>query len=266
MKKQYFLLCTIVLACILVHAQELKTKKKWDQFSTEIFQIDKKSKLKQGTYLKIKTTDQDTLMYGQYLNDSITGVWTYFDMNNQPRIKYDYSKNNCLWTSELINKPDTFPVRNGSSFNFAQLDRPPIYLGFIKEVELILSQIKLPVSLMEKGESLFCTADFVVTKDGKIAEVQTKDIDNYEIRSKVNEAFKEIKGHWLPGILSGSPVDTKLYVVFDIGPAGIVKKLPKKPYVLNISINYLGVKTDRVTSTQVVGIKNGNIGPSNAHR
>jgi hypothetical protein len=238
-------------------AQELKTKKNYSQYYTDIYQVEKQSKLKLGTYHKIHNQSKDTLVTGQYENDSVTGVWTYFSKGNQPYLKYDYSIDSCLWISELENKPDTFPVRISNDFEFAKLDRPPFYIGFKNELEMFFAnRIKLPLSLMENGANALYMASFVVSKEGNLGEIQAEKMENNQFREAVLEAFKEINGKWLPGIMNGNQVDTKLYVIFDISPAGQEPKVTKKPYVLNIDIRYFGTK--RAVSTRIVSTSGSN--------
>ena len=261
--KQNILIGILLSAFFFVNGQELKTKKVNDQFFTEIFQIDKKSKQKQGTYIKINSSNKDTLVCGQYQNGSSSGVWTYYHPNNKPYIKYNHSNDSCLLLSEHVNKPDTFPVRLGDKFDFAKLDRPPLYIGFSKELErLFASRIRIPVFMMERGESVTSIASFVVSKEGKLAEIQTGDIGDKQIRRQVIETFKEINGKWLPGIMAGNEVDTKFYLAISIGPNWGVKQLPEKPYVLYVTVRYFGVQK-RVTVTGVVRSSGSGFGPSN---
>lgn len=247
-----FFVGVLLSGYLITQGQEYKTKKVQRQVFTEIFQIEKKSKQKMGSYLKTHNLSNDTLVIGQYINDSIAGVWSYFDLGNKPYMKYDYSNDSCLWISELANKPDTFPARIRNNFGFAKLDRPPLYIGFRKELHILFSSgVKIPVPMMEKGEKVVYIASFIITKNGEIDEINTEKIENKQIRDDVLEMFKALKGKWLPGIYNGIQVDTKLYVIFDIGPVDLVTELQKKPYIINIGIKYFGVKTTRVTTREV---------------
>ncbi len=243
--RTFFLIGILLSVCLLVHGQELKTKKITGQHFTEIFQVDKQSKQKLGTYLRIQNINKDTMIMGQYLNDSKAGVWTFFDLKDQPYMKYDYSLDSCLWISELVNKPDTFPVRIGNDFKFAKLDRPPLYIGFSKEPEIaFINSIKVPIDVMENGKSLLFIANFVINTAGEIIEVNTNDIQNPQIRSAVEMTFQKNKWKYLPGLLDGKPVDTRLFLVFDIGPIDQEQNIPTKAYVMKINIQYFGVKRE----------------------
>jgi hypothetical protein len=250
-----FLLSILLSVFLSGKAQELKTKKQQDQVFTEIFQVNKKNKQKHGSYLKIHSQNKDTLVKGQFLNDSMVGVWTYFDLRNEPYMKYDRSIDSCLWVSEFACRPDTFPIRVRTNFGFAQLQRPPVFIGPSKEmVFTFISDIKPPMTIILPKRSLIGMISFVVSKSGEIVEVNVDKIDNSEIRLAVKNIFKTHKWKFIPGLYDGNPVDTKLYVVLDVSPIGMSQEVPYKPYVTNIHIQYFGVKTTRSLGTQVMNV------------
>lgn len=257
-----FITAFLLFVFILAQSQELKKKKIQGPVYTEVFQISKESKKKQGDYLKILNFSKDTLIKGNFENDSVTGVWTYFDQDNQPRLKYNFSTDSCVWISEMASKPDTFPVRLHEKFGFARLDRPPLYIGFFNDPAMIfVENIKPPVEIMEKGESVLEIASFVVNKNGDIAEINTEEIKNSSLRFAVEKAFRINKLRYLPGLLNGQTVDTKLFVVLDIGPGGTSQMVPKKPYAIHVDLKYFGIKRIQVVSTsRVSGYGGSNIG------
>lgn len=248
-----FILAILLSSYLIGNSQELKTKKQQDEAFTEVFQIDKKTKQRHGSFVKLSSQSNDTLVVGQYANDSILGIWTYYDSKNEPYLKYDHTRDSCLWVSKLACKPDTFPIRVKKNFGFAQLDRPPLYLGFRKELDVrFASQLKAPVEIMKKQETLTGMATFVVTREGKISEIETEKIEDKQLKAEVDRTFKAFEGNWLPGIYNGQKVDTKLYVFFQISPAGV--ELPKsdKPYISTIGISYFGYTETKVMQTRVV--------------
>lgn len=241
--KAFFFSALMLFGVFISTAQELKTKKIQGPVYTEIFQINKETKKKQGEYLQILNFSKDTLKKGSFTNDSISGVWTYFDRNNQPRLKFDYSADSCIWLSEIALKPDTFPIRLGNEFGFTRLDRPPVYIGFYNEPAMKFEEnIKIPVEFMESGDAILGIASFVVNKKGEVTEINTDEIENSQFRFAVEKTFRTVKWKYLPGILNGQPVDTKLYLVLDVGPGSVNQVIPKKPYATYVKIGYFGVK------------------------
>ena len=257
-----FIAAFLLFVFILVQAQELKKKKIQGPVYTEVFQINKETKKKQGDYLKILNFSKDTLVKGNFENDSVAGVWTYFDKNNHPRLKYNFSTDSCVWISEMASKSDTFSVRIGKNFGFTRLDRPPLYIGFFHDPAIIFQEnIKPPIEMMEKGESVLEIASFIVNKNGNIAEINTEEIKNSSLRFAVEKAFRINSLRYLPGILKGQPVDTKLFVVLDIGPGGSTQMIPKKPYAIHVDLKYFGIQRTQVVRTSRVSSYGGsNIG------
>ena len=76
MKITYFVL--ILFLSLNGFSQELKSKKMVTNQFVETFTVDKKSKLKNGNYLKISAITKDTLATGNYRDDLKTGIWKYF--------------------------------------------------------------------------------------------------------------------------------------------------------------------------------------------
>jgi len=263
--KTYFITTLLLFVFILAQAQELKNKKIQGPVYTEVFQINKETKKKQGNYLKILNYSKETLVKGNFESDSVAGVWTYFDRDNQPRLKFNYSVDSCVWISEMASKRDTFPVRLGENFGFAYLDRPPLYIGFFNDPAMIIqNSIKPPVEILQKGESVLEIASFVVNKNGEIAEINTDEIKHSWLRFSVEKALRLSDLKYLPGILNGKPVETKLYVVLDIGPSGTNQVIPKKPYAIHVNLKYFGItRTQMVSTTRVSSYGGSNIGGNN---
>lgn len=248
-----FFLAILLSSNIIGKAQELKTKRQQDEAFTELFQIDKKTKQRHGSFLKLSSQSNDTLIVGQYSNDSISGIWTYYDLKNEPYLKYDHTNDSCLWISDLASQPDTFPIRVKKNFGFGQLERPPLYIGFRKELDVrFASRLKPPVEIIKKEETLTGMATFVVTREGKISEIETEKIEDKQLKAEVDRIFKAFEGNWLPGIYNGQKVDTKLYVFLQISPAGVELPNSDKPYISTIGISYFGYTETKVMQTRVV--------------
>ena len=76
MKITYFVL--LLFLSLNGYSHELKAKKMVTNQFVETFTVDKKSKLKNGNYLKISAMTKDTLATGNYRDDLKTGIWKYF--------------------------------------------------------------------------------------------------------------------------------------------------------------------------------------------
>lgn len=260
-----YLFSTLVFFTIFIsNAQELKTKKVQGPVYTEIFQINKETKKKQGEYLQILNFSKDTLAKGSYSNDSISGVWTYYYMNNHPYMKYDHSARVLQWVLEMASLPDSFLVRSQNGFVRTLVDRPPLFLGFQKQQSLeFANNIKLPGYLMEKGFSKLFKASFVVNKTGNIVEVDTDGIDVKEIRFWIDKVFRTNRWKYLPALMDGKPVDVKFFLLLDIGPSGPLPEITSKSDEILAHFRYFGIKR---TIGSVSGAGNYGIGRNEPHR
>lgn len=136
--KQIGLILIFLFLSPVLNGQELKTKKQVYNLSTEIFQVQKKTKKREGSYFEFLNASNDTLIKGQYHNNEKTGTWTFYDSGGQPFLVYNYSNDSCLWVDPHICRKDSFPVWDGNGFKFKLLDRPPLYLGHRQEFKIHL--------------------------------------------------------------------------------------------------------------------------------
>jgi len=209
----------------------------------EIFTIDKKSKLRIGEYLKIDTKSSDTLILGTYKDDLKTGIWNYNSKDSKPWISYDYDKKVLSRLSDQISKSDSFSIRKNDTFISEKVDSPPLYIGYKDEVMNTLgSNIRPPVQILETGKPVVAVASFVVDIKGNTKGFQILKTSSKDINSSIFEAFKKLDGEWSPAIFNGQPVDSEVFIVFDIKPMGVSSIIPKIPNSIVVQVLYYGVK------------------------
>lgn len=245
-----------IFISFILCGQELKTKKETYNLSTEVYQVQKKTKEREGSYFEFLNSTNDTLIKGQYHNNEKIGIWTFYDIENQPFLKYDYSKDTCLWVEQLICKKDSFPILAGDDFKFALLDRPPLFLGYRHEFKThLVKDYRIPINVLQSKQKFNYTLSFVVSKMGTVESLQFKDKPNQQI----SDLIMETNHNWIPGILNGKPVDTKLYVIYRIGPSNEIMNLPESPLLIRADIGYLELIVEKrlerinVTGTNRIG-------------
>jgi hypothetical protein len=222
--------------------QNVKTRKQKYILTTEIYQIDKKTKKREGKYFEIWNSSNDTLIKGQYRNDAKNGLWTFFDKGKSPFLVFNFDKDSCCWVDPNICRRDSFPVREGQGLRFAVLDRPPLFLGYRHEFENYLRDgLKLPVYIMQNGQRINITVSFVVGKSGEVKDLEIIG----ELKKEVTNLILGTDHKWLTGTLNGVPVETQLYAIFTIAPATEVQKLPATSYLTRVYYPYFGVTTTR---------------------
>jgi hypothetical protein len=254
----------IALFFLPSYAQEFKTKKVITGKYLEIFTIDKKSKLKNGEYLKIDSDSKDTLTNGTFRDDLKTGIWRYrrySSKGTQPWITYDYDKNILTRISDQTSKVDSFMIRKGDSFVMEKVDATPVYLGFKDELKSTLEMnFRVPTGIAEQGSSVVSIASFNIDIDGKMKNLQIVMSSSKDVNANILEAFKMFESEWSPAIFHGQPVESKIYAIFDIKPKGTSSVVAMNPNAILIDCQYSRVVRQvvgRVVKVKVVPYGNG---------
>jgi len=232
-------------------AQELKTKKISTENYIELFTVEKNSKLKDGAYLKIDRNTKDTLISGNYRNDLKVGIWKYNSTGAQPWIAYDYDKNKIIQISDQLSKIDSFMIKKDDVFVFEKVDAPPVYLGFKDELKNTLGMsVKVPITIMTGQLSVISIASFTVDKNGKMKDFEIAQTLSDEVDSNIRSALKKLDGEWSPAVYNGQPVESIVFVVFEIKSREAPSGMPKISNAIEVQFNYFGVT--RTVTTKVV--------------
>jgi hypothetical protein len=241
----------IGLFFISSYAQELKTKKISNDFYSEIFTIDKESKIKNGAYVKISLKNKDTLISGTYRDGIKTGIWKFNDADGQPWISYDYNKKILDKVSGQLSNTDSFLIKKDDAFILEKVDCPPVYLGFKNEFGDFSFNFHIPVEIMQEGTSIFSIASFIVDKSGKMKDFEIVVPSTDELNIRIQNAFKKIDGEWTSAVFRGQPVESMVFVVFDIKHKdAAVSTIPKVSNAIIVKMEYYGV-TYKKSSTVV---------------
>jgi hypothetical protein len=244
-----FLIC---LMCLPVAAQKKIMENNYN-FSTSSYTIDRQSKLKEGKYVKIRNSNHDTLVTGQYENDRKVGLWKYRSSGNKNYITYNYDSKSAEYLDPAISKVDSFLTIEGSNgmFFLNKVDSPPIYLGFPGEIKVLLARnINLPVTEMQRGLEGSTTASFVISRTGAISNIKIERSLNRTFDKIVLDAIKLIDSEWIPAKVNNIPTDAKINVLVRVSNSKKLSKPKDQPYEIVILQTYSGVRTKRsVTGT-----------------
>lgn len=236
------------------YSQNLKTKKKTSQFSKEIYQIDKKSRDRNGFYYKISTISMDTLVIGNYLNDEKTGLWTYNKMNGEKYIEYNYnSKTITALHSKALESDSTYIIRD-NEFVFDKVDYPQIYLGFEGEAPFhIAASIRLPLYILKNEITGSSISSFVVDENGKIRDLKIEFSLSKELDKQILAEIKKLEGEWIPASKNGKAIASKIMFIIDVQRISFndKKTSPNKekdlPYLWKAGLGYSSETT--ITTT-----------------
>lgn len=244
---KFIIVIILAALCQPLFSQELRSKKVSSRFYTEIFQVDKKSKQRNGEYLKKKIDTKDTLVTGNYKEDVKKGIWTYFGKQKKDWLSYDYDKKALVQIPESISKVDLFLIGTDGNFALEKVDSPPVYLGYEKEIRHILAQnFRMPGELMVSGFAGTLVSSFIVDRNGKMTGFKVEKNSEKELNTSMLDAFNWIKGEWLPARANGQAVDSKILVIYEITAPGIPDTYESTQNIYVVHISYFGVKRTQV--------------------
>jgi protein TonB len=233
----------ICFSCLFGSAQKSDKNQKEikDQYYTCKYTIDKKSKLKDGEFIQIKNSTQDTLVIGQYKNDQKAGLWKYKTSGNKDYILYNYDKKSVEYLAPAISKVDSFLViepSNGIYF-LNKVDSPPVYLGYNGEMKTMMNKnLIVPAEEGQRGVNGVSTASFVIDTTGRISEIMIERSLSKSIDKMLINAIKMIDGEWVPAKVNNVPVNSKMNVLVYIHGPGNYPKFKEKPYEIVRDLTY----------------------------
>lgn len=224
------------------YSQELKIIKKNSPDYSEIYSVDKKTKRKDGAYLKLNKLTKDTLVSGNYSNNIKSGLWKYYDKSKNIYLTYNFENKYLNRLSPKISETDSFFIKKDSLFVLEKVDSPPIYLGYKDEFRITLSDnLILPVEIIENKITGFCVCTFVVDEQGKMKDIQIEKSLNKKFGKNIIQTLEAINGDWIPAYLNGKPIESKMYLFFEVSQNDKKRNFIEKPYLLVFYYYTLGI-------------------------
>ncbi|WP_282015309.1 energy transducer TonB [Marinifilum flexuosum] len=182
----------------------------------EIYQVDKKSKIKEGFYYVVNTRTKDTLVTGEYLNNKRIGIWKFYKKDSTPHLEYDYDRNQ-LASYNSGNRIDSTFIKKGDKYVLDKVDNPQIYIGFENQAEFdMIKKIKLPTELMEKHKSGSCLYSFIISKEGILKDITIEQSINKNLDKNAIKTIKELNYKWEPARQNGKPIDSKSFLLIEV--------------------------------------------------
>jgi len=250
-----FIICLLILGLSTKgYSQAIETKKVTSGIFKEIYSVEKKTKIKSGTYVKIGKLSKDTLIVGQYQNNQRSGVWKYFSEGNKLWMSYDFDKKAFALIPDEIKNLTQFNVSNGSEYTEQKVDNPPIYLASKKEIEFRISSELVPsADIVVNSKSGLCVARFVIDKTGHLKDIVPEVMMSYAIFPQIKLIMEDLKEPWIPAKMNGQEVDSQYILVLDIKPEG--KPLfEDNPKCIVVHYNYLSKIIRRTVSLGTVTV------------
>jgi len=252
-------LISLFLLPVFAQKSDKKIKEVKDDFFVSSYTINKKSKIKDGDYFKIKRSPYDTLVTGHYSNDQKSGLWKFRSKGSKDYISYNYDTHTIEYLSPEISKIDSFYTISESNglYLLNKVDSPPVYLGFKGEIKDVLNRnIAVPVEDCERGIKGVCTASFIIDRTGKIRDIEIYRPLSNSFDRMLKKALEKIDGDWIPARVNNSPTDAKMFVLIHVYNSIVQGKTKDKPYLIAIDISYFGV-TRTETRSSIISVPMG---------
>lgn len=239
----------LMLSFVSFGQKKYKTvKKKINLIHKEVYQIEKKSKLKEGFYYYIDTSKNDTLISGNYKDDKKVGLWKYYGRGKFPYLEYDFSTNKLISNRYRITKDSTY-IKKDDKYILDKVDSPQIHIGFKNQAEYDLAKsLTIPKSVIKNGTPTVFIYSFVISKDGILKNIKVEQSIDKEYDKKAIKTIKELDYNWVPALKDGETVDSKSFLIIDFSNGQNLSKNDRtKAYLWQVKLVYYGIITKSQT-------------------
>lgn len=222
-------------------SQTLKKKTVSDGFYKEIFYINKKDNVKTGPYTYLRISSGDSLAKGNFLNGERTGIWTFYSPKNDVYLKYNYDENTIVYKSDRISEIDSFLIFSGGEFRLMPIDEPPICIGYENLLRIYLARVlEVPVHISRNKKEGYALASFEINEKGELGNIKTEKSFEESFDKQIVDALNEFNENWVPAIVDGNPVASKIIVGATVYNEGTLNKfkITGKPYLLTVDLVY----------------------------
>lgn len=248
--KLYVSLIILFLAISPVFSQKTRTiKKKINHSQLEIYDYDRRAKAKHGNYLLLN--NNDTLISGKYNQNNRIGIWKYNDEEGNPYLTYDHDNNKTIWQSDEISGIDMFLILHDSELLLTKVERPPLLLGYRNMFNKhITDNVILTLPLVQGGIGGIGYASVTINANGELSDINVDKSLHRDLDKIIINAIKSCYGKWLPAIVDGEAVDSKINLIFNVSGSGFLRKIEEKPYQQVFEIVYYSTTSVRTTTTE----------------
>lgn len=250
--KKIYIFTIGLLSIYFCNAQDkaFKTKVTKDRDIATTVTINKKTKQKEGLYLKVDMNTGDTLVTGLYANDKKTGKWRFADKKDI-YFEYDFTENRIFHTSPPIQAVDTFIIKAGTEeYTLSKVDILPLFLGYKNEFGALLAKsIRIPLPVMQNHITGTAVVSFAIDEHGLMRDVKSEVVLDKELDREIVRRITEVDGEWLPAVKDGKPVEAKFMVVASLSEGqntSPAQAFAPKPYLIPVTLTYYSVvRTER---------------------
>ena len=224
-----------------LYGQKLRKRIKRSDPITVIYTIDKKTKLKEGEFLKIYNRTQDTICIGKYERGNRISDWkfTYGDLN----FNYNYESKDFLFLDTLFKANNLFYVKKDFAYKLTEVDRPAIFLDSELELRSFLAQnIELPDDIRNNYIEDYSVASITIDSIGNYRFLRIEKSISVSLDQEMIKTIQSLPNTFLPAMKDDKAVESKIYIVFNISHEIRKIKITPAPYRIVIDVIYYSVR------------------------
>lgn len=255
MKTLLLTICITSITIFYSSGDERKKKSEINANIREVYYIDKKSKLMDGGYFAIHTTNKDTLVEGNFKQGLRSGNWVFTDSKtNEKKLEYDFTANELLYIEPKF-YTDSFLIQQGNEFLYDKVDRPLIFIGYDNELMIqIANRFKIPKEMYQNPCESSIIA-FIVDVNGNLAGSKIISSCNAVVDQFINTTVNTFNGRLLPAVKDGQPVKSMFFVKAYFTTTTDIQIVSEvnPPYIFEINF-HLAVITKRITTVKKVSV------------
>lgn len=169
---------------------------------------------KTGTKLPAPSQKQHNTIFerGVWERGYKTGIWEYYDHNQQLSQKYDHTKDELIYFRPYPEER-YFDILTDSGWAKIQPDRPPMFIGGKNRlVQHLLINLSYPRIAAIQGISGVVIISFVINKNGKAGHYMVEKAIGGGCEEAAIKAVKMLPQEWIPAKLEDESVDAKYFL------------------------------------------------------
>lgn len=155
--------------------------------------------------------------YGEYRNDSKTGIWIYYSFNGDTSQVFDYTSHTLVYAKNYHSDTSEYEIKTDTGSFKSSLDTPPLYIG---GYDILFTMVMdtlgaYPQELNTKKTDIFkifTVLIYTVDKNSMVTDIKFSEKIGYGYEERLTETLKATSGNWIPGTLNNSKVNVQLKI------------------------------------------------------
>lgn len=216
---KFFFITIIVFSLALSgHAQQTEKKviKSKSPSSKEVFYVIKGTDIKHGEYSRMLRGVINISEKGQYDSGTKSGVWEYYDQNDEVEQRYDFDRNELIYNKYA--EPVSFGITRSALIIDGELhenttgELPILLGGMSKYLYYLRNSLKYPSRARDAQIEGTVIISATVNVDGQIVDEKIEGEAAYGLGEEALRIIQLLPDDWLPVSIEGKPVAIRLFI------------------------------------------------------